>query len=296
LGVDVAPRRPQLSLASQMEVDVPPTTTSRRSKLALASQGGVDVSPSYPVAKRMVTSDTQTDPPTTISVVPPRPSWTFKVPRASVARERVGQRPLGLVRQRQQQRRDQLALTYHPSPKKKTPTKKRVRKAPVKFSPEMIRRVNKRKGESKAAFNARRQLYFDDPIASSSAQQPAPSSTAAVQSSGVYDNPVPSTSAGVQPRSVQRRRRPLGLARQRPQYSQVAPTHQPAATTAAAASSTPRWMPSKTVKRTATAAHMDTPLARPRHAPKKGRPNKGDKRPLPTTFASPQQRKRGKKE
>jgi hypothetical protein len=244
------------------------TDSPRRPQLSLASQLAINVPPAQPIARRTATSSVQTDPPTAVatfqplarSVASPRPSWTFKIPRVSVLRNRVQQRPLGLARQRQQQRRNQLAITYQPSPKKKTPTKKRERKAPVKFSPEMIRRVNRKKGESKAAFAARRRLNLDNPVASSSTQQPD-QPAAAPQSNDMYANPAPSTSS-------QSRR---------------------------GATAKPRWLHSKPVKRTAAAAHMDTPLSKAKVAEKKGRPNKGEKRSVPTTFTS-QPHKRGKKD
>jgi hypothetical protein len=357
MGTQVSPpkfrfkRLPKTSPA-QTHVNVPSagqdasiqTNPTNRPRLSLASQLQIDVPPSSPIARRRATSSAQTDPVTAVATTQPlgrnvRPSWTFKVPRFA-----LGHRPAELAAQRQQQRRDQLAITYQPSPKKKTPVQKRVRKAPIKYTPEMIRKGVKRK---RAAFTARRQLNLDEPIASGSTQQPAPTQST---STSTHDNPRPSTSTFKIPR-VTVRRRPVGLANQRQLQRSAQPSpkkkrerkaperynpqmitpemmrrgvkrrkgekkaafearqrvfdeavasrdvQQPAANPSLPARAQPRWMPSKsTVKRTATAANLDTPLSKSKVGGKRGRPTQGEKRSVPATFPTLQLRKRGKKE
>ena len=349
MGIQVSPPpRPTMSDAgTHAPVSIPgqdvgiQTNPTRGSNLSLASQLQINVPPSYRIARRTGTSSAQTDPPTAIVTNQPlarsaRPSWTFKVPQFALARS------VGLPTQRrQQQRRDQLAITYQPSPKKKTPVQKRKKRVPVKYTPEKIRQgVERRKA-------ARRQLNLDKAIASGSTTSlpPATQST----STSTHDNPIPRTTSFKIPH-VTVRRRPVGLAAQRQQqrsgqtspkkkretkapvkydpdmitqemmrrgikrkkgerqaafaarqvrFDEAVASQQPAANPtlpAAAAAVQPRWMSSKPAKRTATAAHLDTPLSKPKVGGKRGRADKGEKRSVPTTFTTSQTRKKGRKE
>ena len=346
-GVQVSPPQTHVVIPSTGQDAITQTNNTSRPRLSLASQMQIDVPPSYPIARRTGTSSAQTDPPTSIATTQPlgrspRPSWTFKVPRFALGRSPV--------LANQQQRRDQLALTYQPSPTKKTPVQKRKKRVPVKYTPEMIRKVAERR---KAAFTARRQPNLYEPVESGSTQQPAelPPITQSASTS-TRDNTLPSTSFKV-PR-VTVRRRPVGLATQRQQQRSVQPspkkkrerkattrynpekitpemirrgvkrrkgerktafaarqlkldeavasgsTQQPAANPSATTRSRgvaaqPSWMPSKlAVKRTASVANMDTPLSKTKVGGKRGRSNKGEKRPVPSTFTTLQLHKRGK--
>ena len=251
--------RPQLSLASQLSIDIPSSVNvTRRVETGIQTDPPTSISTSHPVAIRKVKTS--------------RPSWVFKsisrpnlynnpVPSTSsgIGQRQQRRRPLGLSHQRRNNQRGQLAITYKTSLEKlppKTPKKVTVRrgirdrKAPAKFSPEMLtRRVHGKKGESKASFA--RRLNLDDTVPRSPSR-----SRQNIRNNIVQDNPLPSTSSG---------------------------------TTAA---TSPRWIPSKlAAKRTATAAHMDTPLSKPKVGGKRGRPNKGEKRSLPNA-STPQQHKK----